>query len=156
MAERDLADNLVVSPRSCTSGVRCLGRLCGRRGLLAGERRHVPRLVGSQANALVCLVVHQITDGLAAVSIGQAQLQYGVACLVLDPHGQYKGSRYVCLGHVSRVRHVSSICKHGVHVMREKGRHHNNRMTALRHGLGKNVLCGGQKPFARINIYEGN
>ena len=44
---------------------------------------------------------------------------------------------------------MSSICKHCVHVMREKGRHHNNRMTALRHGLGKNVLCEGQKPFAR-------
>ena len=145
MAERDLADNLAVYPLLYS---RCvlLGGLGGRRGVLAWEWWHVPRLVGSQANALVCLVVHQVTDGLAAVSIGQAQLQYGVACLVLDPHGQHQGSRYVCLGHVSRVRHVSSICKHGVHVMREKGRHHNNRMTALRHGLGKNVLCGGRKP----------
>ena len=83
MAERDLADNLAVYPLLYS---RCvlLGGLGGRRGVLAWEWRHVPRLVGSQANALVCLVVHQVTDGLAAVSIGQAQLQYGVACLVLD------------------------------------------------------------------------
>ena len=68
--------------------VECTTCLCLRRarGRL-GERWHIPRVVRCEAHALVCLVVHQVTDGLAGVTVGYAYCLYGVAGLVLLPHG---------------------------------------------------------------------
>ena len=87
----------------------------GREALqLLGEGRHVTRFVGCQAHALVCPVVHQVTDGLAAVSIGQAQLLDAVACIVLDAHGQDYISWYPFLTHVSSVKQVSRLFKDGI------------------------------------------
>ena len=115
-----------------------------------GEGRHVTRFVGCQAHALVCPVVHQVTDGLAAVSIGQAQLIDGVACLVLDAHGQDYISWYPFLTHVSSVKQVSRLFKDGIST---------HQVDAPRHSTDQGGLSvlGSQKrifvaPLMRLHL----
>ena len=86
----------------------CIGRV------RLGERRDIPRFVGCKVHTLVCLVVHQVADGLPTVSIGQAQRIDAVACIVLDAHGQDYISWYPFLTHASSVKQVSRLFKDGI------------------------------------------
>ena len=106
-------DGLIVSPAyGCAvlaerAGVYGLGVIAGtaswRASIWRGERRHIPRVVRCGVHALVCLVVHQVTDSLAGVTVGHAYRLYGVAGLVLLPHGQDYISRDTFLAHVTSV-----------------------------------------------------